>query len=672
MTPLENTSRRLAILLVAPEVSRHDGLAVIGHAEPQISDSESTDYAELLSAGNYRFDIVTPEQIDRQLLVHNGSLNYSTIIVAVPLSRLTPATLSLIHELSYSAGVSLIAGYDHPDERSAALFGIERFAGTRTLPSSKARIVAWPHKPGTENCVADYGVRSGFAGVRRRGLRKLSWKQTFIKGLGLARNLRMPYVAALPVPGAKVLLTTMDGEPLAWSHQFGNATNYYFALHGDLFLDKFNEIHRLVRSAIETNSGHGMASVDLDRTMVIRLDDPGASKADYQIDGQLMNENEWLELGHALKAKKIPLSVMYTPGWVDDGDAQAGSLFVDERPVANRLAGDVHDSPRVRYVFADSGKGEHDHASEFRGIEALAAEGLVDVHSHGLTHLVPDYEAWAAADDRRTDARWYAEFFNTKTDRPVDADAQRHALVSSKRAIENLFNAAVATITPAGHKHDSTCDILAHHAGYKLFSADYTGIDKKGILFRNWKIPSVFVFFKDPSSSVAKAGYPVIGVVHDYEIKGKVDHLCRIIDRWAEAGVKRFISMNDLAASLCCSVDARYCKEESSLSIDITLPAVVSSEGSAMPARDPEIAVKVAFPVRASCDAAAIDAKGATVVSMEQSEHRLNLLIRIVDGGPSRIVIPLLACGEELNSQLKRAAAAAPASFPDRNESSIE
>lgn len=341
MTLSENTSRRLAVLLVAPEVSRHDGLAVIGHAETQISDSESTDYAELLSAGNYRFDIVTPEQIDRQLLVENGSLNYSTIILAVSLSRLTSATLSLIHELSYDAGVSLIAGYDHPDEKTTALFGIERFAGTRTLRSSKARIVGWPHTPGTENCVADYGVRSGFAGVRRRGLRKLSWKQTFIKGLNLARNLRMPYIAALPVPGAKVLLSTMGGEPLAWSHQFGNATNYYFALHGDLFLDKFNEIHRLVRSAIETNSGHGMASVDLDRAMVIRLDDPGASKADYQIDGQLLNESEWLELGRTLKAKKIPLSVMYTPGWVDDGDAQAGRLFVDDKPVAKRLAGDV-------------------------------------------------------------------------------------------------------------------------------------------------------------------------------------------------------------------------------------------------------------------------------------------------------------------------------------------
>jgi len=640
MTPFDHTTRRLAVLLVAPEVSRRDNLAVVGHAEPRISDSESVDYAELLSANNYHFDIITPDEIHRQLLAHNNSLNYSSIVLAVPLSQLTASALALIRELSHDAGISLIATYDHPDERSAAFFGIERFKGTRMLWPLKAKIIQWPHEATRDSCVADYGLRSGFAGVRRRGLRRLSWKQTFTKGLSLVRSLRLPYVAALPASDARVLLTTMRDEPLAWSYRFGSATNYYFALHGNLFLDKYNEIHRLVRSVIEANSGHGMVSVDLERTMVVRLDDPGASKADYLNNGQLLNESDWNELGRIIKEKKIALSVMYTPGWVDDGDAQAGSLFVDNEPVMDRPVGELYSCARVRYVFADRHKGEHDHSSEFKGLEALSSQHLVDVHSHGLTHLVPDYEAWAAAEDKRTDVRWYTEFYDTRANRRVADDAQIYALVRSKNAIEDLFHIAPTAITPSGHRHDSTCDILAHGVGYKLFSADYTGIIKKGLLIRNWKIPAVVLFFKEPSSSVSKAGYPVIGIVHDYEIKGRLDQLSRLIDRWSNAGIRRFISMNDLAVSLCCSIDARYSKQESSISVDIIFSPVVRSDG--LSCNKTEIVVRVALPLRSSCERERIEARGATVVSLEQSmQNTISLLMRVIDSETMRIIIPV-------------------------------
>jgi hypothetical protein len=644
MNPSHHTTR-LAILLVSPEVSRRGGLTIAGHAEPCVSDSESVDFAELLSAANYPFDMVTPEEIQRELLVHGDSLNYSSLILAVPWSRLSPNAQTLIESLSREAGLSLIAAYDHPDDRSPAFFGIEQFKGRRLLRPLKVQIGQPSDKPERNGCVADYGVRSGFAGVRRRGLRRLSWRQTFTKGLNLLRNSRLPYMKAALAQGASVLMTTMAGEPLAWSYRFGNATNYYFALHGDLFLDKYNEVHGLVRSAIEANSGRGMVSVDLERTMVIRLDDPGAGKADFQHNGQLLNESEWDQLGHIVRERKIGLSVMYTPAWVDDADTTAGTLFVGNQPVTNRIAGDLHSSASVRYVFAAPGKGEHDHASEFRGLAALSRQQIVDVHSHGLTHLVPDHEAWAAAEDKRSDVRWYTEFYDTRQNRQIPGETQTHALAKSKKAIEELFHRVPAAITPSGHRHDSTCDILAHDAGYRLFSADYTGIFKERLLVRNWKIPALFLFYKDPTPSVARSGYPVIGVIHDDEIKGNLDRLCRVLDSWSEAGIERFISMNDLAAALSCSIHARYSKQASSITVDIDFSP---AGGAAAPPAETEMVVKIALPLGSLCEPEGIQSHGATVISVKPAtQNAISLLIRVHGSASVKIVIPVISKNAE-------------------------
>ena len=69
-----------------------------------------------------------------------------------------------------------------------------------------------------------------------------------------------------------------------------------------------------MHSVVMANSGNGMASVCLQGTMVVRLDDPGACKTDHLDTGKLLSETDWEELAASLHPQKIPLSVMYTPG----------------------------------------------------------------------------------------------------------------------------------------------------------------------------------------------------------------------------------------------------------------------------------------------------------------------------------------------------------------------
>jgi hypothetical protein len=645
MASLRTTNRRLAVLLIAPQVTKRDSVITVGYAKPRLSDSESTDYVELLSAYNYPFDIIRVEDIHNHSFVDNGCLRYSSIVLAVSLSRLTASAFQLIRELSHDAGVSLIAAYDHPDERSAALFGIEQLGGKRILWPSRVKIIQWPQEVPRDTCVANYGFQSGLPGVRRRGLRKLSWKHTLTKALNVMSSVALPYVKSIVAPDACVLLTTMRDEPLGWSYQYGNARNYYFALHGDLFLDKYNELHLLVRSAIEANSGFGMVSTDLDKTMVLRLDDPGASQADYVDGGQVLNESDWNELGAVLEEKKTPLSVMYTPGWIDDGDARSGSLFVSDELITNRKVGAMYDSARVKYTPSDRNKGDHDHVSEFRGLKRLVDDNLVDVHSHGLTHLVPNYEAWAAAEDKN-DTRWYIEFLDTKQNKPIDDKCQLNAMVRSKEAITSFFGAPPCVLSPSSHKHDLECDLRARDAGYKLLSSDYTAIIKNTIVIRNWKIPALFLFLKEPSASVFRAAYPIIGVVHDYEVKGRVNRFRDVVNKWSAAGIRRFISLNNLAAALCSSIDACYSEQESSTNIQIRLREAVRPSGPARASGTREIFLRVVPPGRLAVEKDRMTIDGAVLVSIEQlPQGTANLLIRATDTSSIKLTIPMRHVG---------------------------
>lgn len=639
-------SRRLSILLVTSEVTQKEKITGIGLSESFLDDSEFVDYVELLAASNFNFDIIEPNKISFETFFIDNVVRYSTVIFATPLSSLSDSTLSTLKEVSYRLGISLISSYTNLDQRSKPFFGIQTVRGKRHLWPLKVKIIRWPRGIYKGEIVASYGLISGLSGVRKRGLGRLVLRQTLAKLIKLFNNLFLLYIKVDLEPGTNVLSTDMKGNPIAWSYQFGKGTNYYFGLHGDLFLDKFNEMHRLVRAAIEANSGYGMVSVDLENTIVLRLDDPGACSTDYLNNRKILEEGDWEKIGRILEDKRIPLSVMYTPGWVDDGDTECGTLVVDGKEKIEREAGVVYDSAQVKYTPLISKNGVYDHSSEFRGLKKLVEKGFADVHSHGLTHLDPDYKRWSKAEDRNKDTQWYHEFYHVKDGRPVKNEEQIEAMSASGDKILNLFGVSPLAFTPSGHRHDAECDLLARDAGYLIFSADYTGILKKNILIRNWKIPSLFFYLKDPTLFAYKSGYPFIGVVHDYEIKKGFEKFEDIIQQWCNNGVKRFISMRDLIASLCTSIDVYYHAAESLMKVVISLPQT-RTERLVSELVGAELHLRVILPERTVRIENLLSVSGANLLSVERLRDNDILEIAVKLTGDPNFAINVPMCWVE-------------------------
>jgi hypothetical protein len=613
-------SRRFSILLVTSGIPRKGETPRIGLSKSSFDDSEFVDYVELLSASNFSFDIITPEKISFETFFAENLVRYSAVIFATPLSCLSDSMLSIFKRASYEFGVSLISSYIYVDQRSKSFFGIQTILGKKYLWPLKVKIIQWPRDLYAGNPVANYGLGVSTSGVRKRSLRKLSFKQTFLKGIRLVQNLLILYARVELETDANILATNMRSEPIAWSFQFGKATNYYIALHGGLFLDKFNEMHRLFRAVIEANSGFGMASVDLENAMVLRLDDPGACSADYCKSGRILEDEDWGELCRILENKGIPLSVMYTPGWVDDGDGQSGTLFIDGKEIIHRRAGSIYDSARVRYLPSGSKNGIYDHTSEFRGLKKLVEKGFADIHSHGFTHLDPDYRRWSKAEDRNKDTRWYHEFYHVKDGNSVEKTKQFEAMSTSREKISNLFEIAPYVLTPSGHRHDAESDMLAREAGYLIFSSDYTGILKDNIIVRNWKIPSVFIYLKDPTPFTLRSGYPFVGVVHDYDIKKKgIQEFEEIIEKWRLNGIKRFISMRELALALCVSLNGYYLETESRIGLTVDMPQRSQTDSLVNGFAGTNLGLNIVLPENMMIIENCVSLLGATLLSIQHS-----------------------------------------------------
>src|SRR5713101_56685 len=80
--------------------------------------------------------------------------------------------------------------------------------------------------------------------------------------------------------------------------------------------------------------GAPVAWHELERSLVLRMDDPGGAQNVYLRGWTYpkLTESEWGALGADLRRRNGRLSVCYVSGWVDDGDAARGTLEVGGRP----------------------------------------------------------------------------------------------------------------------------------------------------------------------------------------------------------------------------------------------------------------------------------------------------------------------------------------------------
>lgn len=123
-----------------------------------------------------------------------------------------------------------------------------------------------------------------------------------------------------------------------------------------------------------------------------------------------------------------------------------------------------------------------DYASTRKGLQEAVAAGVLDIESHGWTHMEPDLEsspgAWWTADlagEGSVDG-WYSEFQDRRRDKDVPAVAQLYHMKRSLMEIQQDFGLQPLELKPGGDawsksRFNNTA-ALAARVGFGLFHGD--------------------------------------------------------------------------------------------------------------------------------------------------------------------------------------------------------
>ena len=544
---------------------------------------ETNSYIELLTSCNIAFDIDYAESISFNKIISNGSLNYSTIVLALPQKKLPANTINLIKKLSHDHGVSIVAGYNQVNEGIKDIYGITRIAGKRLhFPPVMAMNKQWALDLDVENEIAM--IDEWKPCLRGRGFSRYRITELKKYLLDYLERFFLLYEKVEVAADAGVIAEIKGKEdPGIIQHRYGKGTNYYVSVHPDYALKRFNSMNRVMRELIRKNSGWGMAGINLENTMILRMDDPGTCERVYLkgYDTKLMGRDTWRTIIELLKKHRARLSVMYIPLWVDDANNENGKLFVKGVEVKERQKGRMYSSKEIVFI-KNHGKNEettYDYSDEFNAIADGLRSGWLDIEAHGLTHVDTDIKRWLQADDRYVNPDWYHEFRHVYDNRDSSEEEQNQVLQKSAEKLEEFFGVAPSAVTPSGHEQSANSGLLAHEKGYKLFSTDYHSIVKGGMVIKCNKIRSIFLEETEPDGSYLKSGCPVVGVFHDFDIVKKGERwLEDMIDNWKQKGVSRFMTLRELAGYLCSSIETLQDGNRMNIRVDVSKTGGVSDK----------------------------------------------------------------------------------------------
>ena len=400
---------------------------------------------------------------------------------------------------------------------------------------------------------------AAFAGARRGAGpdvgRSFAWEGPG----GAARFRPSEGIRVQPIdlsPGTEVW-ATVDGRPALAVRPIGRGAVATLAFHPSAARDAAGAATAILRRLLVQGLGSPTAWLDFDRTLVLRMDDPGSAQKVHCSTWCYapLGERDWTRIATDLRRRRARLSIGYTPGWVDDADPVRGRLLVggEEPP---RRPGTVHPSPLVRYVdLAGNAPGRvSDLEAEFRGIQMIRRAGLGEVELHGHTHLHPDSAIWAAAADRHSARGWYREL-GRRGQPAIDARPRGQDPVAlGVVALARWFGVRPTTLIPPGDEFSEATVLRATELGFSLISSYYLAL-RDGDRFC-WCQHLCAPYLDRPDPSWFEAGLPVVSYFHDYEPSTHgVGWLIRCLDAWQAAGAERFVDLRELAAAVGRRVD---------------------------------------------------------------------------------------------------------------------
>ncbi len=352
--------------------------------------------------------------------------------------------------------------------------------------------------------------------------------------------------AVLELSDGTVPWAFAGGTPLAVARSYGEGALVSLSASAAEIRDAGPAGSGVLRHLLIHGTRRALAWIDLEGTVVLRMDDPG-SAANIHLRSWAHPElggDEWAELASELTSRNARMSACCVPGWIDDGDAGRGELRVDGEAV-ERVGGAVHASPGVVYRGADGTV--HDYVDEFRGLLSFRAAGAGELEQHGYTHVGPDREAWAGADDRYESVSWYRELEHIGPQ--VEAFGPADPIAAGGRILTELLGELPSTLTCPGQACSPHAAELAVAAGFELVATEALALrDGEGLV---WDPYVVCAGVDYPDPNLLESGIPVQAVLHDRDIAlERPSWLGRWLDAWAQAGARRFVDFRELAGLL--------------------------------------------------------------------------------------------------------------------------
>jgi hypothetical protein len=308
----------------------------------------------------------------------------------------------------------------------------------------------------------------------------------------------------------------------------------------------------LVKHLLLTGAPQRAASLDLAGTMILRMDDPGASQNVFCANWcyPALDRATWQRTGEILSAHHAHLSVGYVGGWVDDGDARRGHLSVDRREV-ERIPGAVHDSPKVRYqdLCGHRPGAVSDYAAQFQVLRDLQQLGAVSIELHGYTHLHPDRSGWATAEDRYQNLNWYRELGREAVPFLAGLPRDHRPVARGTATIGQYFGEPPTTLICPGEDFTELAIEDALDSGIKVIGSYYLALRLRGRFC--WATHVCAPYLDLANSSWFDAELPLVGYFHDQDIVTHgPDWLAKHLDAWVRHGARRFIDYRQFAGLL--------------------------------------------------------------------------------------------------------------------------
>jgi hypothetical protein len=230
----------------------------------------------------------------------------------------------------------------------------------------------------------------------------------------------------------------------------------------------YQPLRTALRRAVTEAIGYSLTK-SWSKTIVLTMDDMGNA------------QNAWLEHWHypALTAEQIRhslieplqahhavLSLNIVPGFVDD----------TERRIV----------PTWQQQFTDSFGTKQDYVSTKQGLDEGIARGVLEIESHGWTHMQPDLTSppgpWWGSPlmDERAEVGWYREFYDVRRGREITAAEQKFHMQQSADWIQAEFGEFPLEFSTGGNgvsrSPDNNTWRLAAEAGYGYYGG-YLGKD---------------------------------------------------------------------------------------------------------------------------------------------------------------------------------------------------